>query len=798
MSVVAVKPAVNGGTKAETLQRLREAYPDIGVPPLFFFTVARWRASEAAVLAEIKARLKEPLAVRSSALTEDAQTHSNAGAYLSVLGVRESGRGEIEKAVTAVIRSMPGDDRNQILVQEQILDVEISGVVMTRCLDDGAPYYVLNYDDESGATDRVTGGQGVSKTVHIFRGARLGDLRSARIRKIMALVRRLEAIFSSDALDVEFGLDHGGRLYLFQARPIALQRKWDRQAEGLVRRNFGRIEEFFQFQARSRPDLFGGRAIFGVMPDWNPAEMIGVLPRPLAVSLYRELITRNAWRLARERMGYRPVSGELMVVAAGRPYIDVRRSFNSFLPAGLKGSTCRRIIDAWTRRLSEHPELHDKVEFGIASTCLDFTFSQTWPDRYPGLLKPAEFETYRGALQSLTLANLKPLGSLAEAEKEIARLEGLQKKRPAAAKGGEHLFRLSHLIEETVKYGTTPFAVLARHAFIAESLLRSAVARGAFEARRLAAWRGGIRTVVDSLTNDLAAASRDEKLRPEFLAKYGHLRPSSYDILSPRYADRRNIFASSGHSASFRPRSCPSERALAPVERRGLARLLKEAGLGAVSPEDMLGHAERAIAGREYAKFVFTRNLSEILETIADFGAGLGFGRDDLSYLALGDILETTVVSPLESMKERLGRNIASNRELFRLAQALRLPYLITSHHDVKIVPQHRGAPNFIGFKSVTAPVVRLSAAEEDADLAGRLVCIENADPGFDWIFGRGLAGLITKFGGANSHMAVRCAEYGLPAATGCGEKLFEEISRAAEAELNPHEKILRPTGRGL
>ena len=35
---------------------------------------------------------------------------------------------------------------------------------------------------------------------------------------------------------------------------------------------------------------------------------------------------------------------------------------------------------------------------------------------------------------------------------------------------------------------------------------------------------------------------------------------------------------------------------------------------------------------------------------------------------------------------------------------------------------------------------------------------IENADPGYDFLLVK-MKGLITKYGGLNSHMAIRCSE---------------------------------------
>ena len=41
------------------------------------------------------------------------------------------------------------------------------------------------------------------------------------------------------------------------------------------------------------------------MPDWNPAEIVGRIPRKLDLSLFQKLITNNTWCKAREMMNYK-------------------------------------------------------------------------------------------------------------------------------------------------------------------------------------------------------------------------------------------------------------------------------------------------------------------------------------------------------------------------------------------------------------------------------------------------------------------------------------------------------------
>ena len=80
------------------------------------------------------------------------------------------------------------------------------------------------------------------------------------------------------------------------------------------------------------------------------------------------------------------------------------------------------------------------------------------------------------------------------------------------------------------------------------------------------------------------------------------------------------------------------------------------------------------------------------------------------------------------------------------------------------------------------APVARES---NPADLCGAIVLIPSADPGYDWIFSRGIKGFVTAYGGVNSHMAIRAAELRIPAVIGAGEALFGQWSAAKTLNID-------------
>ncbi|MGA8510031.1 MAG: adenylyl-sulfate kinase, partial [Candidatus Sulfotelmatobacter sp.] len=148
-------------TKAESLEALAPLVRNGRVLPQVRFSVGDWRSDAAAVLSAVTAAPwgSDRVIVRSSARSEDgAAGRSQAGRYDSVLGV--VGSTAVAQAIDRVIDSFAdGSDDDQIFVQPMLDRVAMAGVVFSRS-PSGGPYFIINYDDRSGLTDRVTAGVG--------------------------------------------------------------------------------------------------------------------------------------------------------------------------------------------------------------------------------------------------------------------------------------------------------------------------------------------------------------------------------------------------------------------------------------------------------------------------------------------------------------------------------------------------------------------------------------------------------------------------------------------------------------
>jgi phosphohistidine swiveling domain-containing protein len=756
-------------TKARTLASLAGKLASAQIQPLECFTVADWQSDSAKVLHGLCERFGEavPLVVRSSALNEDSATASLAGHFTSLLNVK--GAAALQVAIGVVIDSYGAEFslQDEVLVQPMLSGVYLSGVAFSHDPATGSPYRVVNY--ALGAdTTAVTGGAGKARTFVAASGTQ--DV-PPDMGKVLALLDELQSLFPGGPLDIEFAIAApGDTLYLLQVRPLVIQQSLSDavQHQALL----SRLADKVCAAQQPHPFLHGRSTVFGVMPDWNPAEIIGIRPRPLALSLYRDLVTDAIWAYQRNNYGYLNLrSFPLLVNFAGQPYIDVRLSFNSFIPKDVEGGLANRLVDYYIDRLIAAPTLHDKVEFEIVFSC----YTLDLPQRLQVLVDAGFNEQDRNqladSLRTLTNRIINRDNGLWRAdEAKLAVL--IARREEILASGLDPIARIYWLLEDCKRYGTLPFAGLARAGFIAVQMLKSLVAVGVFTQENYECFMNGLNTVSSQLSRDLSSLDRTS-----FLSRYGHLRPGTYDILSPRYDEAPEDYLGGQRSSERHSERKPYTLSLA--QMRSIAKLLEEHGLSS----DVVGLFDFLQAGielREYAKFVFTRNLSDALSLFREWGGRFGFSTEELSYANIGCIRE--LYAGADDPKAVLARSIEEGKARYRETSQLWLPPLITKPEDVWAFHVPECEPNFVTQGSVTGPVVK---PDQLNLLAGGIVFIPSADPGFDWLFSHPIAGLVTAYGGANSHMAIRANELGLPAVIGVGDALFKQWSLAQRLHID-------------
>ncbi len=166
------------------------------------------------------------------------------------------------------------------------------------------------------------------------------------------------------------------------------------------------------------------------------------------------------------------------------------------------------------------------------------------------------------------------------------------------------------------------------------------------------------------------------------------------------------------------------------------------------------------------------------------FGKKYKISTDDVSYLNINKILN--MYFNLSNFKTipNLKNHIKENKKEYLSNKNIILPDVIKNGRNLFIQELGQDKINYISNKIVSDKIIIYDKKNILKNYDG-VVCIENADPGFDFLFNKKIKGLITKYGGLNSHMAIRCSELNLPALIGVGEQNFKNICNQKFITIN-------------
>lgn len=660
------------GTKAETLKNLYGKLQNAKVLNSYVFRTKEWKQDAKNIWNQIQHELpSEKWIVRSSALNEDTEASSQAGKFESVGDV--SGQESFFSAVNTVIASFDdGNPDNQILVQPMLKNVKVCGVAFTMDPSTMGNYYVINYDT-TGSTSAITSGTGMqNKLLYIFKGSNPKEELPEYIKQLYITLKELENLFQKTSLDVEFAVSDTDELYIFQVRPLCLSGEPIKQE--VQQKALCRIEDKIKEEQGKKPFLCGKNVVYSVMTDWNPAEMIGIRPKQLAMSLYREIITDCIWAYQRDNYGYRNLrSFPLMVDFGGLPYIDVRVSFNSFVPAELEETISDKLVNYYMQRLAADPSKHDKVEFDIVFSC----YTLDLPERIQVLreydFSEEEIQAIIDALRNLTNQIIDH--EIGLWRKDYRKIEILENRYDEIVESDMGILeKIYWLLEDCKRYGTLPFAGLARAAFIAVQMLKSMVKCEILSEQDYQLFMNGINTVSSNLNEDYRQLSKQG-----FLQKYGHLRPGTYDITSKRYDESPETYFDWKTDTDPETKQ-RGEFRLSLQQMHKLSEILTQNQLNN-NILDLMDFIKQVIEGREYGKFVFTRHLSKVLQLIGELGEQYHFSREDCAYINIQTVRELYMSA--KDIEKSILYSIERGKEEYAVTKSLTLPPVILTEKDI-------------------------------------------------------------------------------------------------------------------
>ena len=758
-------------SKAQNLILLKKNHGIKTIPKLHSFSIDNYIKNQNKILNFIKQNYSKKIAIRSSFIGEDKKKGSNAGKFESFLNVDPKNLNNLKNSISKVIysnKSKFNKKLNNFFIQEMITDVDISGVCMTYSLTNHIKSYNINFHKGSD-TSNVTSGMGDNKNFVYIENENY-TLKNKKFKKIINNVKKLEKIFKTDKLDVEFAVTKKGKFVLLQVRPLIINRNFSKK---IFLSSCLALEKKIKKIQIIKDNLFGNTTYFGIMPDWNPAEMIGIKPNPLALSLYKNLITDSIWAKSRSNYGYNdPRPNQLMTTFFGTPYIDLRIDINSWLPKNISPKIKNKLANYYLKKFNSNKDMHDKIEFNIIFSSFTFNLKDKLKKNLKYIFNQNEQRLIFNSLKQITLNSFKKIDS------ELFKIEKLRKKQKKISKKNIYeIDKIFWLIQDCKKYGTLPFAGLARSAFMASSFLNSLIELRIITLDDKEKFLTSINTITTQIIID-----KKKLKRKKFLEKYGHLRPSMYDINNKNYRENYNKYFTNKNNFTKIKNNFEFDK----NKLLKISKLLKKNKIK-IPIKKFLNILKKSIEAREYAKFVFSNSIDLTFENIKKIFKRVEINPENAAFINIELLIGLYNNIDNKNLKKILLNECLNNKKVYKLNNFIKLPPVISSARDLYINLEESKI-NFITQKIADGSIVKLDNKKK-MNLNQKIVLIENADPGYDYIFDQKIKGLITKYGGVNSHMSIRCSELSIPAAIGVGENLYQKISKLKFISLNCNSK---------
>ena len=220
-------------SKAKTLKDLKLRHSRI--PILKIFKCEDFINNRKRILNNISGTFKNHnVAIRSSFENEDTLSASNAGKFKSFLDINSSDKINLEKKIIGVINSKKKFTKHdEFFVQKMVSNVSLSGVILTRNLENYAKCININYS-QGKKTNIVTSGKVGSKNLTYYENNKYPI--PQKFKKLYESIKEIRKIFSNDDLDIEFAIDKKKNVFILQVRKLIVPKNENKNS--YIHQNF--------------------------------------------------------------------------------------------------------------------------------------------------------------------------------------------------------------------------------------------------------------------------------------------------------------------------------------------------------------------------------------------------------------------------------------------------------------------------------------------------------------------------------------------------------------------------------
>ena len=764
--------------KADILAGLQEHNLDednrIKLEDVIEVNASEFELYKEAVWGNIKRTFPEgKLIVRKNYITKEEGISAGTGIFQGLEGVDASDKDGVINAIKRVgTESFDADDVNEVVIHRMYDNMVMCGVCYTRDIYYGRPYYMVVYNYMDEMRDNTV--RAKSRTKWIANNVSREFL-DENFMNLIAVARDLEIAIGIQEFSIEFGIDESNNIVVYQVKPM------DRLVGSHILMT---DREFSDTKAFAKCNYLDTHHIMSHQAYWNPSKMIGSEPRPLDYSLFKGILTSGIWGETIKKLGYEDADGSLMHRVGNKPYVSIDCLFNALIPAGMDRVLRDKIFNYYQNSLTDNKRRHKKVDSAVVFGSYNFSTERRLNKLGQYGFSREEIDEFGNCLQRLTENIIEEYEELHDQDIEAMTKLMITRRRVRELKPMEETNSMklysyiSELIEAMRNYCSPGYTRQERCEFIAKGFCNSLVEEGYLKREDIDAFRLSLDTVSSCFKKDFEDYASGKLSWQDFDSKYGHLRISICDIRAHSY---RKLYSNLETVRDYEP--ARRKRVSKELDRSVIEKALSESKLN-VDVDKLISFINGSSELADSYRFEYAKSIGLLLDIIARLGELIGIDKEDMSYLEIQDL-------DAYHSRDSYVMTIDARRNMYHAYSYLVLPDVIINVGDIDVIDIDEEIPDYLTDGCVSGDVAYYDEGH-DIDVAGKIVLLSKVTLAYDWIFTKDIKGIITKKDTKDSRIAKRCRELNIPAALGCGEKLFNTILLMKSVELDCGKRKIR------